>query len=334
MLIIAAATAVLTVATAYRAPSDATTSEIAPFSARACAVAPGAPAPERLPDHDPWNFSPDLHTQPSYPDPLPPKNQRESVTRLTAAALPGSHSHNDYEQKDPLATALLNGFVSVEVDVWLVDDDLRVGHTEREIVHDRTLRNLYLAPLAARTAALGSIYPDHDRPFQLLVDIKNDEAESAYPTLYRELNDYSNILTRYIDGAVLPGAVSLVITGKFPRSTLSRHGSRYVAFDGRLDDNYSNVASTVMPLCSGNWEKHFTWRGQGRMPAVERRRLRQLVDQAHAGGRKVRFWGTPNSPAGARRAVWRELALAKVDYIGVDHPDDFRRWRTSLGSSD
>ena len=38
------------------------------------------------------------------------------------------HAHNDYENENPLRDALENGFISVEVDVHLADDNLYVSH--------------------------------------------------------------------------------------------------------------------------------------------------------------------------------------------------------------
>ena len=50
------------------------------------------------------------------------------------------------------------------------------------------------------------------------------------------------------------------------------------------------------------------------MPPKERKKLRSIVETAHANGQRVRFWETPEfSPQ--REAVWRELLAARVDYI-------------------
>ena len=56
------------------------------------------------------------------------------------------------------------------------------------------------------------------------------------------------------------------------------------------------------------------------MPPKERKKLRSIVETAHANGQRVRFWETPEfSPQ--REAVWRELLAARVDYINTDHLD-------------
>jgi glycerophosphoryl diester phosphodiesterase len=69
-------------------------------------------------------------------------------------------------------------------------------------------------------------------------------------------------------------------------------------------------------MISDNWTSHFRWRGDGEMPAEERRKLRETVEKVHAAGRVVRFWGTPEN-----EAVWRELRAAGVDLIGTDQLD-------------
>jgi hypothetical protein len=75
----------------------------------------------------------------------------------------------------------------------------------------------------------------------------------------------------------------------------------------------SEVSVDFMPWISDSWSKHFRWNGQGDMPPEERAKLRQLVEQAHRRGRKLRFWGTPD-----RLEVWRECAGADVDLINTD----------------
>ena len=62
----------------------------------------------------------------------------------------------------------------------------------------------------------------------------------------------------------------------------------------------------------------FTWKGEGAMPQEERERLNTLVRKAHAKGRLIRFWLTPDAPSPEREAVWRELLAADVDLINTD----------------
>ena len=68
-----------------------------------------------------------------------------------------------------------------------------------------------------------------------------------------------------------------------------------------------------MPMISDKWSNNFTWEGEGEMPASERAKLVEMVKKAHAAGRVVRFWATPE-----KESVWRELRAAGVDLINTD----------------
>ncbi|KAK5202870.1 Altered inheritance of mitochondria protein 6 [Exophiala xenobiotica] len=57
------------------------------------------------------------------------------------------HSHNDYWRSVPLYEAIYAGCTSAEADVWLVDDELDVGHKRYALAQNRTLQSLYLEPL-------------------------------------------------------------------------------------------------------------------------------------------------------------------------------------------
>ena len=73
-----------------------------------------------------------------------------------------------------------------------------------------------------------------------------------------------------------------------------------------------------MPLVSENWAKLFAWQGVGEMPAHERERLHEYVDQAHTAGYRVRFWATNDLEGPAREHLWAELQAAGVDHINTD----------------
>src|SRR4051812_6991468 len=64
--------------------------------------------------------------------------------------LPNAHAHNDYAHNRPLFDALDHGFSSIEADVFLINGNLLVGHDREALRPERTLKSLYLAPLAER----------------------------------------------------------------------------------------------------------------------------------------------------------------------------------------
>jgi glycerophosphoryl diester phosphodiesterase len=237
------------------------------------------------------------------------------LARRQYAVLPGAHAHNDYHQRRPLVDALRHGYVSVEADVWPVDGELLVGHDLADLEPYRTLRRLYLDPLARRVADLGAVYRGHTEPFQLVIEIKA-EPETSYRLLDAQLREYAGMLTRFEGGQIVPGAVTVVVGGKCPRAVLAAQEVRYAGCEGSFADLGGEPASLV-PVLAEKLGWRFSWRGEGPMPDDERAKLRRLVQQAHDEGRKVRFWNVPK-PRRPRLAVWRELSDAGVDYLGAD----------------
>ncbi|MFE0445609.1 phosphatidylinositol-specific phospholipase C/glycerophosphodiester phosphodiesterase family protein [Streptomyces fungicidicus] len=230
-----------------------------------------------------------------------------------------AHAHNDYEHPRPLLDALDHRFGSVEADIYLVGGQLLVAHDPEDLDPSRTLESLYLGPLAARVRAHhGSVYRGHRRPLQLLIDIKTEGA-STYLELDRQLGRYRSLFTTYAHGRVLPGPVTAVVSGdRAARAPMEAQRVRRAFYDGRLTDLGSTAPASFVPLLSDNWTLHFTWRGVGAFPDAERRKLRGIVDTAHARGQRVRFWATPDLPGPDRDALWGELVAAGVDHLNTD----------------
>lgn len=238
-----------------------------------------------------------------------------SVVRAAdPVALPHAHSHNDYEQKRPFFDAADRGFGSIEADIYLVDGKLLVAHNRADVKPERTLAALYLEPLrAAAQRHGGRVYRDGPAGVILLVDIKS-EAGATYAALQAELTRYADMLTVFRGATREERAVTVIISGNRATKDLAAQTERYAAVDGRGEDLKNNPPATLVPLVSENWNTVFSWRWQGEMPAEQKEKLTQWVRQAHAQGRLVRFWNTPDRPE-----VWRLLRAAGVDLIGTDH---------------
>lgn len=200
----------------------------------------------------------------------------------------------------------------------MVGGELLVAHDLADVDPTRTMESLYLDPLRAIVKANGgSVHPGDDGRFQLLVDVKS-EAVSTYRALHRTLREYPDIMTRWVGGQPKQRAVDAVVSGNRALEVMTDQRVRYAGYDGRLADLDSGPPPTVMPLVSDNWTNHFSWTGDGPMPADERARLRALVATAHDNGYLVRIWATPDEPGEAREAVWQELVDAGVDYLNTD----------------
>jgi glycerophosphoryl diester phosphodiesterase len=234
--------------------------------------------------------------------------------RAQADPLDRAHAHNDYAHARPLLDALAQGFNSVEVDVHLVGDELLVAHDADEVDPERTLEALYLAPLRDHIQRHdGSVHPGRP-PLLLLIDIKTG-AEVTYARLHPLLRRYADILTMHVGDLEVEGPVVAVLSGNRPRSALLAAPVRFAGYDGRLVDleDSGGLPRTFMPLVSQEWGAVSEWSGEGVPPPQLRRELTRLADRAHAQGRRLRFWGSPD-----RAEVWRVLRDAGVDLINTD----------------
>ncbi|MCL5282951.1 MAG: phosphatidylinositol-specific phospholipase C/glycerophosphodiester phosphodiesterase family protein [Planctomycetes bacterium] len=234
-----------------------------------------------------------------------------------AAPLLHAHAHNDYLHDPPLLQALAHGFTSVEADIFLVGGKLCVAHESKNVTPERTLQSLYLEPLRQRVKENGGhVYREVSR-FLLLIDIKTS-AEPTYRRLHEVLAGYQDMLTTFDTQGRKDKAVLVIVSGNRPLALMQSQPVRYAGYDGRLPDLDSELSSDVIPMISDQWIKPFAWKGEGPMPQEERQRLNDIVRRAHAKGRLVRFWLTPDNPSKEREAVWRQLLAAGVDLINTD----------------
>jgi hypothetical protein len=230
------------------------------------------------------------------------------------------HAHNDYEHARPLFAALDEGFCSVEADINLVNGKLLVAHSLKATDPHKTLESLYLDPLRKRIRQNGgSVYPSAPK-FYLLIDFKT-AAEPTYAALRKVLKKYSNILTVYHHGKKQTRAITVVLTGNYPRATLAAETVRYAAGDGKLPDLQSNPPASLVPWISENWAPLFKWRGHGEMPPDELAKLQNILKEAHDQGRLVRFWNAPDQPG-----FWKAMLDQGVDLINTDDLKGFKKF--------
>jgi len=234
--------------------------------------------------------------------------------------LPEAHAHNDYHHPRPLLDALARGFTSVEADIFLAGGKLLVGHGLGELRPERTLEALYLKPLLKLVRKNGGrVYPGGPA-FTLLIDIKSD-GEKTFDALEAVLQEYEEMLTTVRDGRADVKAVTVILSGNRARDRIAACKVRHAGIDGRLSDLDSKLPSHLLPLISDRWTSHFRWRGIGPLPEEERGKLEEIVRKAHARGRRLRFWATPERPA-----LWKELRRAGVDLINTDDLDGLREF--------
>lgn len=230
------------------------------------------------------------------------------------------HGHNDYLQPVPLKKALELGLGSIEADIYLVDGELRVGHERWQLRPGKTLESLYLDPLRA-AAKSGPLRADGE-PLVLLVDIKADGAK-VYRHLREVLATYGDILTRFVDGRIEPGAVTILLSGNRPQATVASETDRYCALDGRMRDLTGKHPPRVdlVPWVSGSWREISDWTGSDDLMQDELHRVTALLRQAHRQGRKIRFWAAPD-----RKEAWGAFFDLGIDLICTDQPKNAVRW--------
>lgn len=182
-----------------------------------------------------------------------PRGLEHWLTDATRDVVPAAcHSHNDYWRPVPLFSAVKAGCVSVEADVWLIDDELYVAHTRSAVEPNRTLRSLYVDPLVHVLEKQNPITRFHlfkDRPRQgvfnadpsqtlvLLIDFKTNGAETL-PYVMSHLSPLRDrgYLTYWDGNEVVDGPVTVVATGNAPFNLMTANSTyRDIFFDAPLD---------------------------------------------------------------------------------------------------
>ncbi len=217
-----------------------------------------------------------------------------------------AHSHNDYEKPAPFRAAYNEGFGSVEADLHLINDTLWVAHDKPKpgtVVP--SFDNLYLQPLNKVVAQHdGYPYADHTKKLQLLIDLKT----TAIPTL----NKVVTALQQY-PALINNPNISFVISGSRPDSATWDQYPAFIWFDGNLGEFYPAATMKRIALMSASFTKYTKWNGKGRLPENELDTLQKLVTAAHALGKPVRFWASPDNIN-----AWYQLMKLKVDYLNTD----------------
>lgn len=230
------------------------------------------------------------------------------------------HAHNDYVNENPLFDALENGFISVEADVHLIDDELYVTHDLPEELNPAlTLEALYLNPLKEHILKnKGFVYPRYSGPFFLMIDFKS-AAKPSYDKLKQILQDYLSILSVVENGVEQKGAVKILISGNRPVSEVINDEPKLVGIDGRPNDLDKEISNAIMPVISYNYSSFLTWDGYGEIDDNEYQKLKKLVQDTHAQQKQLRLWAIPD-----HENAWKFLLDNGMDLINTDHISSFR----------
>ena len=228
------------------------------------------------------------------------------------------HSHNDYAQQEPFQGAFHAGAASIEADVFLVDSMIMLGHDSPT---DQTISQVYLDPIReAFQRNGGSVYPN-GQGLQLLVDLK-DGAPALVALQQLIESEYKDCF----DVRHNPGAARLVITGDKIKPDEFQLYADFVYFDSRPGMELSDSQLERVAMVSDYFGNYSKWKGNGTMKAEDEQKLRNVIEQAHAHGKKVRFWAFPDNPN-----AWRTAVEMGIDFINTDHPADVAEYFQLLG---
>ncbi|EIN08285.1 hypothetical protein PUNSTDRAFT_68644, partial [Punctularia strigosozonata HHB-11173 SS5] len=246
----------------------------------------------------------------------------------------------------PLFQALSYGAASVEADIWLVNGTLLVGHTQNELTPERTLATLYLDPLKAMLdAANKDVPPEHPKrgiyptaptlPLQLLIDIKSD-GPTTFAALHTALEplrsagylsswnsslstiDISLVTVVGSGNTPIASVQALGTSGANQASGSSEASVRDIFLDGPLASvsKDEDLVSTLSPLVSTDFGATIgiAWI----IPSLGKKKIRTLVQAAHAKGLQTRFWNTPAWPGFLKKCIWKMLLEEGSDWLNVD----------------
>ena len=218
-----------------------------------------------------------------------------------------AHSHNDYQQVQPLLSAYNLQYGSIEVDVYLNGNDVLVAHTARDIQDHRTLEDLYLKPLQGFIQAnKGTIYPDASRTLILMLDFKTEAVGT--------INKVIDLLLKYPD-ITKCATLKIVVSGNKPDHTTYVSYPAFLWFDGLLSNRYSKETLARVAVLSDNFINYSKWNGNNSAAPTDKEweRLKEAVAKGHGFGKPVRFWNSPDFIEG-----WQKMQELGVDFLNTD----------------
>lgn len=201
-------------------------------------------------------------------------------------------AHNDYQKPNPLHAAYRLRVDYIEVDIFLVGDNLLVSHTRKELEASRTLDSLYLRPLLHYVNQHGGfIYADTTQTLALVIDLKTGGLTAN--VLAEKLQEYPALLkTKHL---------KFIISGSVPDRERWLELPDYIHMDGRPGIPYTQEQLKRVALISR--ELPVRWGTEG-LDAAEKDILIKIRDEVHSKGKPLRFWATPDYAE-----AWKQLMM-------------------------
>lgn len=219
------------------------------------------------------------------------------------------HSHNDYRQRVPFYQAYSQQVSSIEADLFFEKGKLLIGHDLEDLTGDATFDDMYVQPLVKLFKQnKGKAWKDSDQRLTLVVELKS----KTVPTL----DEVVKLLQKYpevFNPAKNPNAVKVVITGNVPAPKDFNKYPSFISFDGTLAENYTKEQLQRVGMISIPFFEYANWNGKGAMTASQKAKVQKAIDDAHAMGKPIRFWASPDGVT-----AWNTLHQMGVDIINTD----------------
>lgn len=228
------------------------------------------------------------------------------------------HSHNDYASALPFYGAYSNEAGVIEADVFLVNNELFVAHTSKEIALQNTLKSMYLEPLSAKLKNLGSKAYPSNKPLILMIDIKSD-ADSTLKVIAQQLKTYPDITVNK--------NIKVVISGNRPNPVQWKDYPDFIYFDGRLNENYITDQLARVEMISEDLHELTVWNGKGVLTQADLEKIQSTIKKVHNQNKKIRFWATQDNVN-----TWMTLMNLKVDFIGTDNVAELTHFINNIKS--
>ena len=220
------------------------------------------------------------------------------------------HSHNDYTHPHPFWGAYHEKADFIEADVFPVNGNLMVAHSKDKIRPGHTLSAMYLQPII-------HLFQQHqnktvsDNPgytFYLMIDIK-EKWNEVLPILISEIKQYPQCFNRRVN----PHAVQIFISGNRPPDTTFHTYPGTIQFDGLPGVKYHPADLKKVVEISTDFNLYSHWNGKGEIQIKDAKILKKVIIAAHQEGKKIRFWGAPDTPD-----CWKTLIRLGADIINTD----------------
>lgn len=217
------------------------------------------------------------------------------------------HSHNDYSRPEAFYHAFNAGAGAIEADVYLRNGKLVVAHDTAAAKQFMSLDKMYLQPILKE-------FKTRPRPLNLIIDLKGEYAPILSKLLV-ELKPLKDLIHSGNNNNLL----NIIITGNRPPPAGYNAYPLYITFDDDLQLPHTPGQWKRVAQVSLNFENYSKWRGEGKLPLVDEKVLKSVINAIHASGKKVRFWAAPDNIAG-----WKKLMELHADILSTDKIDELK----------